>query len=238
MCVRVCVCVCVCVCTLVWHLFICCSGYQLLITVACLLRRPNSKGKQLSWSCFSERDFCSSPPPAMLHLTTERLTPVITASTVICCVSRHDGYLCTGHLSFPPSRASPRFMLSLSFSPGLLVICPAWVDSLKVSCSTLTTHPTLISLSEVKFWLNSLYLLYNWLIHVKKPDKCSSSFREVSAFTYKNFFWVLVCLIFLQYKMLSQKNKLDLLDLLQSLFFQQSPFILHFFVGVFIILLL
>lgn len=127
---------CMCVHALVRHLFICRSGYQLLIAEACLLRRPNSKRKQLSSSCFSEHDFCSFPPPTMLHLTTERPTPVITASTVICCLSRHDGYLCTGHLSFPPSRASPRFMLSLSFLLGLLVICPAWVDSLKVSSSS------------------------------------------------------------------------------------------------------
>lgn len=127
---------CMCVHALVRHLFICRSGYQLLIAEACLLRRPNSKRKQLSSSCFSEHDFCSFPPLTMLHLTTERPTPVITASTVICCVIRHDGYLCTGHLSFPPSRASPRFMLSLSFLLGLLVICPAWVDSLKVSSSS------------------------------------------------------------------------------------------------------
>lgn len=73
---------------------------------------------------------------------------------VICCVSWHDGYLRTGHLSFPPSWASPRFAPSLSFALGLLVICPAWVDSPK----GLLSHPPHTSFLYLKYnlWLNDL----------------------------------------------------------------------------------
>ena len=74
---------------------------------------------------------------------------------VICCVSRHDGYLRTGHLSFPLSWAPPRFAPSLSFALGLLVICPAWVDSTE----GLLSHPPHASFLylQYKLWLNGLY---------------------------------------------------------------------------------
>lgn len=132
-------CICMRLYTLVWHLFICCSGYQLLITEAFLLWWLNSNRKHLSSGCFLEHDFCSLLFPMILPLRTGSLLLVKTVRTVIFCVSRHDGYLCVGHLSFPPSQALAQFMLSLSFWLCLLVICPAWVESPKVSCSTLST---------------------------------------------------------------------------------------------------
>lgn len=145
------------------------------------------KGKQLRWICFSEHDFCSFPAPTMLHLTMKRLMPVITASTVICCVSRHDGYLCTGHLSFPPSRALPQFVLSLSLSLGLLVICPAWVDFPKVSCSTLTTTPLIFFIwSRNSDWMACIF----YASASQKPDKCWKSFGN---FCSLKTYWLSVC---------------------------------------------
>lgn len=133
----------------------------------------------------------------MLHLTMECLMPVITASPVICSVSRHDGYLCTGHLSFPPRLPLPRFMLSLSFFLGLLVICPAWVDLLKVSCFTLTTHTHPLFLYLEKILIKLLLSLPSITCVCSKSDKFINSSREVTTFTYKNFFSFYVAYLFL-----------------------------------------
>lgn len=77
-----------------------------------------------------------------------------------------------GHLSFPPSQASPPSAPALSFWRGLLVICPAWVDSPEVSCFTPSTNPQPSALylghqfglngSDVSLSHVTVTILYTW----------------------------------------------------------------------------
>lgn len=117
-------CVCMRVCPLLCDIFM--SDVRFLLSQRPICNnRQTAGGNNLLKVVFLQHDFCSFPAATAPRLSTERPMPVITANTVICHVSRHDGYLRAGHLSFPLSQALPPSVLPLSFWRGLLVICPA-----------------------------------------------------------------------------------------------------------------
>lgn len=228
---------CACVCTLVWHLFIWRSGYELLITEACLLWRPNSKRKQLSCSCFSEHDFCSFPPPD--HVTSDdgasNASYNSQPSNLLCKSTRWLSVYRAPFISSKPGFASIHaVVIFLAGSFGNLSSM-GWLTKGLLFHPHHPPHPSFLYLEKILIkWLVSF--LYRWLLYLKKnPDKCVNTLREVTTFTYKNFFVRGTYLFFFLVQNVKSKEWTGSVGSFTVLYFQYPPFILNFFVGALII---